>query len=104
MNRFLNHERSPAAFPLDQWYVAGFAWELKDQPVARTLLGQPVVLFRTEDGPVAALEDRCCHRELPLSCGTVEAAGLRCGYHGLFSHEGQCLRFRARNGFQPRPA
>ena len=43
------------AFPLDQWYVAGFAWELKDQPVARTLLGQPVVLFRTEDGRVAAL-------------------------------------------------
>lgn len=80
------------AFPLDQWYVAGLAWELKDQPLARTLLGHPVVMFRTVDGKVAALEDRCCHRELPLSCGTVEERGLRCGYHGLlFDHGGQCL-------------
>jgi|GEM_PF-6092224 len=66
---------STPAFPLDQWYVAGFAWELQDAPLARTLLGRPVVLFRTPDGSVAALEDRCCHRELPLSCGTVEARG-----------------------------
>jgi vanillate O-demethylase monooxygenase subunit len=80
------------AFPLNQWYVAGFAWELTQAPVARTLLGQPLVLFRTEDGQVAALEDRCCHRELPLSCGSIEARGLRCGYHGLlFDHDGHCL-------------
>ncbi|MEX8192638.1 Rieske 2Fe-2S domain-containing protein [Comamonas guangdongensis] len=80
------------SFPLDQWYVAGFSWELKDAPLARTLLGQPLVLFRTADGQVAALEDRCCHRELPLSCGTVEDRGLRCGYHGmLYDHGGRCL-------------
>jgi phenylpropionate dioxygenase-like ring-hydroxylating dioxygenase large terminal subunit len=79
-------------FPLDQWYVAGFAWELKDKPLARTLLNQPLVLFRTASGEVAALQDRCCHRALPLSLGTVETAGLRCGYHGLlFGAEGQCL-------------
>lgn len=80
------------AFALDQWYVAGFAWELGDKPLARTLLGRALVLFRTSEGQVAALEDRCCHRELPLSCGTVEPQGLRCGYHGLlFSPKGQCL-------------
>jgi len=79
-------------FPLDQWYVAGFSSELGDQPIARTFLNQPVVLFRTGDGQVAALEDRCCHRSLPLSCGTVEAAGLRCGYHGmLYAPNGSCI-------------
>lgn len=79
-------------FPLDQWYVAGFSSELSDQPIARTLLNQPVVLFRTGDGRVAALEDRCCHRSLPLSCGTVEAAGVRCGYHGmLYAPNGSCI-------------
>ncbi|MEG1456531.1 MAG: Rieske 2Fe-2S domain-containing protein, partial [Comamonas sp.] len=57
-------------FPLDQWYVAGFSSELTDKPLARTFLGQKVVLFRTGEGQVAALEDRCCHRSLPLSCGT----------------------------------
>ena len=48
----------PHVFPLDQWYVAGFAWELGDQPLARKLLNIPVVMFPTADGGVAALEDR----------------------------------------------
>ena len=74
--------RSTSPFPLDRWYVAGFSWELKDKPLARTLLSRPMVLFRTRDGQVAALQDRCCHRELPLSCGSIEGPGLRCGYHG----------------------
>jgi len=77
-------------FPLNRWYVAGFSWEFEDKPVARTLLGQPVVLFRA-DGEVTALEDRCCHRHLPLSCGHIEGAGIRCGYHGLlFARDGRC--------------
>lgn len=80
------------SFPLDQWYVAGFSSELTDQPIARTFLNQPVVLFRTGDGRVAALEDRCCHRSLPLSCGTVEVSGVRCGYHGmLYAPNGSCI-------------
>ncbi|CAN5654435.1 aromatic ring-hydroxylating dioxygenase subunit alpha [soil metagenome] len=79
------------AFPLDRWYVAGFSWELTDKPIARTLLNRPVVLFRSPDG-AAALEDRCCHRELPLSCGSVEDGGLRCGYHGLlYDRAGTCI-------------
>jgi vanillate O-demethylase monooxygenase subunit len=81
-----------ASYPRNQWYVAGFAWELGEKPLARTLLGQPLVLFRTASGEVAALEDRCCHRALPLSLGTLEAEGVRCGYHGLlFGAQGQCL-------------
>ena len=80
------------SFPLDQWYVAALGWELTDKPVGRTLLNQPVVLFRMADGSVAALEDRCCHRALPLSAGTLDAGGLRCGYHGLlFNAEGKCI-------------
>jgi vanillate O-demethylase monooxygenase subunit len=78
-------------FPLDQWYVAGFSWEFQDKPVARTLLGQPVVLFRAE-GKMAALEDRCAHRHVPLSCGTMEGPAIRCSYHGLlFGADGQCV-------------
>jgi phenylpropionate dioxygenase-like ring-hydroxylating dioxygenase large terminal subunit len=79
-------------FALNQWYVAGFAWELADKPISRTLLNQKVVMFRTGAGQVAALEDRCCHRSLPLSCGTVENSGVRCGYHGLlYAPNGSCL-------------
>lgn len=92
----LAHEVSAPAerpkFPMNQWYVAALAWELKDKPLGRTLLGKLVVLFRTADGQPAALEDRCCHRALPLSHGTLEQQGVRCGYHGLlFDSKGQCL-------------
>jgi phenylpropionate dioxygenase-like ring-hydroxylating dioxygenase large terminal subunit len=81
-----------SAFPLDQWYVAGFSTDLQDKPVARTFLNQKVVLFRTADGNVAALEDRCSHRSLPLSCGSVEGNAIRCGYHGLlYERSGQCI-------------
>lgn len=79
-------------FPLNQWYVAGLSRELADQPIARTILNQAIVIFRAGDGRIAALEDRCCHRSLPLSCGRVEANGLRCGYHGmLYAPNGACI-------------
>ena len=86
------NDSKPASFPQDQWYVAGFSWELTDKPVARTLLSQPLVLFRDKDGNASALEDRCCHRAVPLSLGTLEDGAIRCGYHGLlFNGQGQCL-------------
>lgn len=82
----------PSPFPINQWYVAALGKELTDKPIGRKLLGMPVVLFRTEDGQVAALEDRCCHRAMPLSCGTLETNGIRCGYHGLlFDGRGKCI-------------
>lgn len=80
-------------FLKNNWYVAGFGEELTTTPVARTLLGEPVVMFRTESGEVAALEDRCCHRNLPLSHGKVEGNSLSCGYHGMvYNTTGQCIR------------
>ena len=43
------------------WYVAAWEMEIGAAPLARTILNEPVVMFRTSDG-IAALEDRCCHR------------------------------------------
>jgi len=88
----MHNKESKNMFPLNQWYVAGFSWELQDRPLARTLLNQRIVMFRAGNGEAAALEDRCCHKSLPLSCGTLEARGLRCGYHGLlFAPGGACI-------------
>ena len=74
------------------WYVAAWGQELDGPgPIGRTGIGEPIVLFRTPDGAVRALEDRCPHRHAPLSFGRVEGERLRCMYHGLtFSPEGVC--------------
>lgn len=75
------------------WYVAAWSHELAaGTPLARTLLGLPVVLYRKSSGNVAALEDRCCHRAAPLSLGRCEGENLRCMYHGLlFASDGRCV-------------
>ena len=50
------------------------------------------MLWRTEGGAIAALEDRCVHRHAPLSLGRLVGDALRCGYHGLkFAPSGQCI-------------
>lgn len=75
------------------WYVAALPGEVGDTPLARTILDQPVVLWRQPDGTVAAIEDRCCHRHLPLSLGKVCGERIQCGYHGLeFDASGTCVR------------
>lgn len=74
------------------WYVAAWSEEVTRAPLARTFLGLPVMLYRSEGGAPIALEDRCCHRNLPLSMGRIEGDDVRCGYHGLkFAPSGVCI-------------
>ena len=80
-------------FLRNYWYVAALDHEVKDRPLGRTILGEPVVLFRTADGKLGALQDRCAHRRLPLSMGKVVGDALQCHYHGLhFDRSGKCVR------------
>ncbi len=79
-------------FPLNCWYTAAWAGEVGRSPLARTIAGEPVMLYRTGEGRAIALEDRCCHRNLPLSMGHIEGDEVRCGYHGLkFDANGACV-------------
>ena len=76
------------------WYVAAWSDELGDGGVlGRTILKEPVVLYRTANGAAAAIQDRCSHRFAPLSMGKVVAGDrLQCPYHGLeFNASGQCV-------------
>ena len=74
------------------WYVAAEAHEVSRAPLGRVLLGEPVVLYRGEDGTPVALEDRCCHRRAPLHKGTLIGDRLQCGYHGFtFDASGACV-------------
>ena len=65
--------------------------QIGKDPVARTVLGEALVIFRGADGEAAALIDRCAHRNLALSRGKVTAEGLRCAYHGwTWGSDGHC--------------
>ena len=80
-------------FLKNAWYVAATSKELANQNiVARTLLNEPVVIFRTEGGQLSAVEDRCVHRHAPLSLGKVVGETIECGYHGArFDNRGRCV-------------
>jgi len=75
------------------WYVAAWDHELLgDTLLARTVLGEPLLLYRRGDGTPVALENRCPHRLAPLSMGRREGDAIRCMYHGLrFEPDGRCI-------------
>lgn len=81
-------------FIRNAWYVAAFAADIAPgKQIGRKYLGEAVVLFRTEGGDIAALEDRCSHRAMPLSAGHVDGEVIRCCYHGMeFNKGGICTR------------
>jgi vanillate O-demethylase monooxygenase subunit len=86
------------------WYVAAWDHEVTTgAPFARMILGEPLVFWRNASGEVIAFEDRCCHRQAPLSRGRVEGDSLRCGYHGLrFDSTGRCIEIPGARAIPPR--
>jgi phenylpropionate dioxygenase-like ring-hydroxylating dioxygenase large terminal subunit len=78
---------------LGHWFALALSTELRATPIARTLLGRRLVLWRAPDGHVVAAPDRCPHREAPLSAGTITDGVLACAYHGWrFGSGGACVR------------
>lgn len=87
------------------WYPAGLSHELTDGTLARTYLDTPVMLYRTSDGQVVAMHDRCPHRFAPLSMGRIEDDKALCIYHGLeFDRTGQCVGTQLCFGAPPKVA
>jgi phenylpropionate dioxygenase-like ring-hydroxylating dioxygenase large terminal subunit len=79
-------------FVANAWYVAAFAEEIGRTLLRRTILGRPVVLYRTQTGVPVALEDRCVHRSFPLSRSKLDGDSIVCGYHGMrYDCSGRCI-------------
>jgi phenylpropionate dioxygenase-like ring-hydroxylating dioxygenase large terminal subunit len=95
-------ENANERFVYNAWYIAAWQEELDEGIVARTILNEPIILFRDKKGHVGALEDRCCHRGAPLSQGEVVESGLQCGYHGLiFDCSGKCVEIPGADNISP---
>lgn len=89
-------------FLKNAWYVAAQPGELGRHLTQRWILGEPVVLFRTQDGRPRALEDRCPHRRASLSKGTLVDDTVQCGYHGIrFASDGRCVRIHGQSDIPP---
>lgn len=74
------------------WYIATEARSLNRQPLRSQIFGESLTLFRDHTGRAAALEDRCAHRNAPLSAGRVEGGCLQCPYHGWrYDASGRCV-------------
>jgi vanillate O-demethylase monooxygenase subunit len=74
------------------WYCAALPREVTAKPLRRVICNQPVVLFRGSQGCLVALEDRCSHRQAPLSTGDVRGNNIQCAYHGfVFDNAGVCV-------------
>ena len=90
------------SFPLNAWYAAAYDVEVKRALLPRRICDQAMVFYRKEDGGVAALEDACWHRLLPLSLGRLEGDEVVCGYHGLvFNDQGRCTHMPSQETINP---
>ena len=90
------------SFPLNAWYVAAWSRDIEHALFPRTICGKKIVLYRTSEGKVAALEDACWHRLVPLSKGRLDGDQVVCGYHGLvFNAAGRCTHMPSQETINP---
>ena len=91
-----------STFPLNAWYAAAYDVEVGKSLLARTICNQKIVMYRQSSGQVAALEDACWHRLMPLSLGRIEGDEVVCGYHGLhYNASGRCTHMPSPETMNP---
>ena len=74
------------------WYCAALPHEVDARPLRRVICNEPVVFYRDTKGKLVALEDRCSHRQAPLSTGEIRGDNIQCNYHGfVFDRDGKCV-------------
>ncbi len=62
---------------MQMWHPLSRDDDLAEAPLAVTLLGQPLVLWRDASGQPVLMKDQCPHRGAQLSLGRVQGDG--CG-------------------------
>ncbi len=73
------------------WYPVLFVQDWQKNPYSFSLYGQPLLIFRDQQGKWGCLLDRCPHRLAKLSTGQMIAGRLECLYHGWqFETDGKC--------------
>lgn len=90
-------------FLKNHWYIVAMPDEIGRTLLPRWVLGEPVLLYRTEAGVPVAMHDACPHRSMPLSDGKLIEDTVQCAYHGLeFGSDGACTKIPAQANIPPR--
>jgi len=89
----------------DYWYAVAYDHEIKPGQVREIMFWhKSIALFRTNDGKLTALENRCAHRQLKLSLGDVRGCNLVCLYHGWqYNAQGEVIDFSHELFGRPKP-
>ena len=92
-------------FLRNTWYCAGWPGDVGREPITKTFLGEPVLMYRTEAGQPVAMSNRCPHRFAPLHRGKLKGDSIECPYHGLqFNTSGRCVLNPHGDGAIPKAA
>jgi len=77
----------------DYWYAAALSTQVTSkEPLGRIIMDEMLALWRQPDGSVAAVKDRCLHRNAPLSAGRILNNSIVCPYHGwTYDQSGACV-------------
>ncbi len=67
----------------EAWYPVVWADRVGRELTRHVVLEEPIVMYRLQDGKIAALQDACPHRLAPLSLGKLKGDNIECGYHGM---------------------
>ncbi|MCC9711299.1 DUF5914 domain-containing protein [Streptomyces sp. MNU76] len=87
------------ARPSGNWYVVGATRDIRDdRPLARTIAGREIVVWRAADGRLVAGPGVCPHLGAPLKDSPVRCGTLLCHWHGLALSGGPFA------GWEPLPA
>jgi phenylpropionate dioxygenase-like ring-hydroxylating dioxygenase large terminal subunit len=83
--------RTIGAHP-DFWYPLARSPDVaRGRMLRASFAGEPIVIVRTASDKLFALEDRCAHRQLPLSMGVVAGEEVTCCYHAWrYDASGRC--------------
>jgi len=88
----------------NQWYVLLESDEVSHKPIGVMRMGEKMVFWRDNSGRVHCALDKCPHRGVQLSLGSIVEDHLQCPFHGFeYDANGTCVHIPAngRNGIVP---
>ncbi len=74
------------------WYAVEFSNAIGTSPKLLKILAREVVLYRTANGQIHAIDNTCIHRGAALAKGWIANDCIVCPYHGWqYGTDGTCL-------------